>query len=202
MLKAKIKEKKMNENNSTNENNITNQNNSINQNSFRSDESFKNNNINTFKSSISNEINNNSINKPIFINTSIEDGPYKIIPSIENKTIANDNIEIPEEEPSRNLIKKTIKKKYTLGKSKIHRSVAILIKDNKTRKNIINAQKELKHHSMSDVKKYLREHNLIKSGSNAPNDVLRKLYESCMLAGEITNLNKETLLHNFIKEPN
>ena len=100
------------------------------------------------------------------------------------------------------LIKKTCKRKYTLGKSKVNRSVGILIKDNKTRKNIINAQKELKHHSISDIKKYLHKHNLIKSGSNAPNDVIRKLYESCMLAGEITNLNKDTLLHNFAKEPN
>jgi hypothetical protein len=54
---------------------------------------------------------------------------------------------------------------------------------------------------MNEVKKYLREHNMIRAGSNAPNDVIRKLYESCMLAGEITNLNKDTLLHNFVKEP-
>ena len=53
---------------------------------------------------------------------------------------------------------------------------------------------------MNDVKLYLREHNLIKIGSNAPNDVLRKMYESSMLAGEITNSNAETLLHNFSKD--
>ena len=101
---------------------------------------------------------------------------------------------------TKKLLKKTIHKKYTLGKSNIKRTVAVLLKDKNTRKNIINAQKDLKDKSVSDVKTYLRKHNLIKIGSNAPNDVIRKIYESAMLAGEITNNNKETMIHNFIKD--
>jgi hypothetical protein len=98
------------------------------------------------------------------------------------------------------ITKKTIKRKYTLGRSKIKKSVSVLIKDRGTRKKILNAQKELKRKSINDVKIYLRDHNLIKIGSNAPNDVIRKLYESAMLAGEITNSNAEILLHNFSKD--
>jgi tRNA G10 N-methylase Trm11 len=101
---------------------------------------------------------------------------------------------------TKKLLKKTIHKKYTLGKSNIKRTVAVLLKDNNTRKNIINAQKDLKGKSVNDVKTYLRNHNLIKIGSNAPNDVIRKIYESAMLAGEITNNNKDIMLHNFMKE--
>lgn len=101
---------------------------------------------------------------------------------------------------TKHITKKTIKRKYTLGRSDAKKTVSVLIKDRGTRKRILTAQKDLKRKNINDIKSYLREHNLIKTGSNAPNDVLRKLYESAMLSGEITNSNAETLLHNLSKE--
>ena len=96
--------------------------------------------------------------------------------------------------------KRTIKRKYTLGRSKIQKTVAVLIKDRSTRRQVLHAQKDLKRKPINDVKAYLREHNLIKIGSTTPNDIMRKMYESAMLAGEIKNSNVDTLLHNFSKE--
>jgi len=103
-------------------------------------------------------------------------------------------------EPKKKFIKTTKKTKYNLGKSKTLRKVGVLIKDRATRKQIISAQKDLKKEALRDVKKYLRQHGLLKVGSNAPNDVIRKIYETTMLTGDITNENKDVLVHNFINE--
>jgi len=105
---------------------------------------------------------------------------------------------LKEKEPVKTYLKKTSKRKFTLGKSDKLRRVSVLIKDNQTRKNIINTQKNLKKTSITDVRKYLRQHGMIKVGTTCPSDILRKVFESAVLTGEITNTNKETLLHNFL----
>ena len=118
---------------------------------------------------------------------------------------SNDDIDIKdinqiikEKEPTKTYFKQTLKKKFTLGKSDKLRRVSVLIKDNQTRKNIIHTQQNLKKTSITDVRKYLRQHGMIKVGTTCPQDILRKVFESAVLTGEITNTNKETLLHNFL----
>jgi len=103
-----------------------------------------------------------------------------------------------EKSKNKKYLKKTVKRKFTLGKSDKLRRVSVLIKDRQTRKNIINTQKELKKTTITDVKKYLRQHGIIKIGSTCPADILRKTFESAVLTGEVTNTNKEILLHNFL----
>ena len=98
------------------------------------------------------------------------------------------------------IIKKTKHNKFTLGKSKTHNKISILLKNTQTRKNVINAQKELKSQSIIEIKKYLKEHNLIKNNSVAPTDVLRKMYEDVFLIGDVKNINDNTLIHNFLTD--
>lgn len=151
-------------------------------------------------------MNQNLIKKPIVESNQAESSELESN-RIESNTLTpnsqssmSDNLLNEEIVGTKRITKKTTKRKYTLGKSRVKNSVSVLVKDRGTRKQILSAQKDLKKKNINDVKSYLRDHNLIKVGSNAPNDVLRKLYESAMLAGEITNSNVETLLHNFSKD--
>ena len=88
--------------------------------------------------------------------------------------------------------------KYKLGKK--GRLVSVLIKNNETRKNIREDLSALRKTSLLDIKNYLRKHNLIKAGCDAPNDIIRQIFEQAVLSGEITNLNKDNLLHNYFHE--
>jgi len=133
-----------------------------------------------------------------------QDNSFKLQQSIyfdnSHEVPSQDSILQPQKIHTSNLIKKTIKSKVTVGKSLKTNKIGVLIKDKQTRKQIIHAQKELKKKPINDVKKYLRDRGFMKVGSNAPNDVVRKMYESSMLTGELTNNNKDILMHNFVKE--
>ena len=89
---------------------------------------------------------------------------------------------------------KTIKRK--LGKK--DGKVAVLIKSRETRKRVNEDKTKLKQVSIITIKKYLKDKNLIRAGSKAPNDVLRKMYEQAILAGDLTNKSDGVLLHNYI----
>jgi hypothetical protein len=141
---------------------------------------------------ISNDNGNNSNTNETFTESTIT-----LKPSLDENNNITYNLDV--DVPHSNLIKKTIKRKVTVGKSKTHPKIGILIKDRDTRKRILHAQKELKKKPLNDIKKYLRDHGLMKVGSNAPTDVIRKMYETSMLTGEIMNNNRDVLLHNFTK---
>ena len=98
-------------------------------------------------------------------------------------------------------IKRTTKKStYKLGKINGKNRIGVLIKNRETQKNIKHEVSLLKQKSIQDIKNHLRSKNLIKVGSDAPNDVLRKMYEDSILSGEITNINNNNMVYNYLNE--
>jgi len=95
--------------------------------------------------------------------------------------------------------KKTIRKTFRLGRSKYYSKIGVII-NNKTIRNECSTKKHLlKQTPISEVKSFLIKKGFIKVGSVAPNDVLRKMYESAnMICGDVQNHNTEILLHNYI----
>jgi hypothetical protein len=104
------------------------------------------------------------------------------------------------EGPVKKITKKTTLKKYTLGKSKTQKKVGILLKNKATQNEILIAQKDLRRKPILDVRTHLQEHHLIRHGSSIPNDCARAIYESAYLSGDVTNKNRDTILHNLMNE--
>lgn len=86
---------------------------------------------------------------------------------------------------------------YRVGKLGANR-VGVFLADSRTRRNIANEQLALTKLPIDHVRKYLKHHGLIKVGSVCPTAVLRKMFEAAMTTGEIYNVNKDVLLHNFL----
>ena len=84
-----------------------------------------------------------SMNKPEHVLEDLTDFESKTssMPNIED--LISQREEKIETETPKNYLKKTIRRKFTLGKMKNMRTVAVLIKDKQTRKNIINTQTQI-----------------------------------------------------------
>jgi hypothetical protein len=97
--------------------------------------------------------------------------------------------------------RKIYKRTYRVGKSKTVPKIGCLISNKTIRQKIQQTAYELKHANMKDVRKFLLKRGFIKIGTTAPNDVLRKMYESvAMICGEVQNHNPDNLLFNFVND--
>lgn len=99
-----------------------------------------------------------------------------------------------EDQPSIKKITKVFKR--TLGKK--GKTVSVLIKNKETRRNVKIERAKLSQKPVAEVKKYLKERNFIKCNSTSPHDVLRCMYDSCILSGDLQNKNSDNLMHNFL----
>jgi len=93
-------------------------------------------------------------------------------------------------------IRKTKKKSYRIGKH--DDVVGVLLKNKQTQRHIQTQHLTLKQKTIGEIRKYLYDHQLLKVGSNAPPDVLRRMYEDAIMTGDVKNTNNDVLLHNFM----
>jgi hypothetical protein len=94
--------------------------------------------------------------------------------------------------------KKRKKKTYRLGKTGRH--IGVLIKNSDTRKKVNEEFGSLKKERILTIKNYLKKKNLIKTGCEAPHQVLRHMYEQAVLCGDVKNVASENLVHNYMND--
>jgi hypothetical protein len=94
----------------------------------------------------------------------------------------------------------TITKKIKVGKNKRTKSVDVLIENIHTRKLNKDKFQLLKKTNITTIKNYLKNRQFIKVGSNAPNSLIRYMYENIKECGDVVNENKSNLIHNFTKD--
>ena len=93
-----------------------------------------------------------------------------------------------------------ITKKIKVGKNKRTKSVDVLIDNIHTRKLNKDKLQLLKKTNITTIKNYLKNRQFIKVGSNAPNSLIRYMYENIKECGDVVNENKSNLIHNFTKD--
>lgn len=97
--------------------------------------------------------------------------------------------------------KKTIKRTFKIGKSKIKPSVSVLVSNKTVRNRILEKKQLINQVPVNEIRTYLIKHGFLKIGSITPNDVLRKMYETALtICGEIQNHNPDTLMYNFMND--
>ena len=98
-------------------------------------------------------------------------------------------------------IKKLLRRTYRIGRDKYRPRVGVLLPNKTIRSNVTTKSYMLKQTPIDEIRKTLVKQGFIKVGSSAPNDVLRKIYESIkMIDGDINNHNPDNLLYNFFND--
>lgn len=110
-----------------------------------------------------------------------------------------EELKIEKREP-RKIKKKITKKKYLCGKSKTKKQIGVIIKGIESKNKVLNEHCGLKKESIQNVKNYLYKKSFIKVGTTAPDKILRDMYESLILTGDIHNKNSHIMIHNYMSE--
>ena len=181
----------------------TNNNNHNNNHNHNHNNSNNHNNNHNHNHIIVDNDNNNHINDGNDNNNYDEETNNIETVSLGNSTLFDENgkysEQVNDDKNDTNIQRKTMKRTYKIGKSTSNRKISVLVSNKTLRNQASNKCITLKKTPMNDVRKFLVKRGLVKVGTSAPPDVLRKMYESAsMVCGDVTNHNPETLMYNFL----
>jgi len=95
--------------------------------------------------------------------------------------------------------KRIVRRTFKIGKSTVVPRISVLVSNRTIRNKVSTESQLLKQKPIEEIKRYLIKRGLIRVGTTAPNDVIRKMYEcSVMMCGEVQNHNPDNLLYNFL----
>lgn len=118
----------------------------------------------------------------------------------ENKVKQRENAENQENGSFANVtvVRKTRRTKVKPGKNPAMRKITVVMTNEKHRSLIKKGINELLDKSICDIQRYLKDKNILHSGSLAPNVLMRQLYLQSHLSGGGENINKNTVVENFL----
>lgn len=90
-------------------------------------------------------------------------------------------------------------KTFKIGKNMKNKSVGVLLKNNKTKKKVLQEMNVLRKVPIPKVKAFLREKNMLKYGSSVPDSIVRETFINSVLSGDITNKNMDVMVHNYFQ---
>jgi hypothetical protein len=152
--------------------------------------------MNKTRKSIENDDNNTNI--PIQTNNDIYGGSNSLTQKANIIQQSNEKLKNLKKK-RRQYRKKTIKRTFKLGRSRVKPAVSVLITNKTVRNKITESKQKLSQTPITEMRTYLIKNGFIKIGSITPNDVLRKMYETALLiCGEVKNHNSDTLMYNFL----
>jgi hypothetical protein len=94
--------------------------------------------------------------------------------------------------------KKTYKQTIKPGKNKKTLKISAVISNEQHRSKIKKGINELLNKPINEIKKYLKDKNIISAGTLAPNVLMRQMYLQNYLGGGGNNINKNSLVENFV----
>jgi len=97
---------------------------------------------------------------------------------------------------------KTICRTFKVGRSSTKPVVSVLLSNQDKRNRILQQKQELNVIPLNKIRNELFKAGLIKIGSDAPENILRKMYENMILiGGPVKNFNPDIIAFNLLHRP-